>query len=241
MLHCVVDFNMQINAIALTAVTIMALISAHLRFATDRFWRNPGVGGRLLLTVLAVSVAGFLGIYEVRGAREYRILAQAARLQRDSAKADEWLALMKRAHAVEPKNFETVLQIGEALARRSFEAYTGSRQLAEEGVDWFEIGMRLNPYDSGNHIGAGRCLDWLGRPEEAERHFKTALELDPLGCFTVASMGWHFFYVKQYAEAKKWFEKGRELSFYSLHGRDLQILTTQHLELVEKFIKGTPP
>ncbi|MCK7478323.1 MAG: O-antigen ligase family protein [Candidatus Moduliflexus flocculans] len=38
LLHSVADFNMHIPANAILAVTWMALLSAHLRFATERYW-----------------------------------------------------------------------------------------------------------------------------------------------------------------------------------------------------------
>jgi hypothetical protein len=47
MLHCVVDFDMQIPAVAVTAVTLMALLAAQARFATERYWRNPGRLGKI--------------------------------------------------------------------------------------------------------------------------------------------------------------------------------------------------
>ena len=46
LIHSVVDFNMQIPANAVTAITLMALLSAHWRFGTERFWVNPGKIGK---------------------------------------------------------------------------------------------------------------------------------------------------------------------------------------------------
>ena len=42
LIHSAVDFNMQIPANAVTAIALMALLSAHWRFGTERFWVNPG-------------------------------------------------------------------------------------------------------------------------------------------------------------------------------------------------------
>ena len=42
LLHSFLDFNMHIPANAIVAVTLMALITAHWRFATERYWYNPG-------------------------------------------------------------------------------------------------------------------------------------------------------------------------------------------------------
>ena len=51
LIHSAVDFNMQIPANAVTAITLMALLSAHWRFGTERFWVNPGHFGRILLAI----------------------------------------------------------------------------------------------------------------------------------------------------------------------------------------------
>ena len=39
-LHSVVDFNLHIPANAILGVTLLALLSSNLRFATERFWLN---------------------------------------------------------------------------------------------------------------------------------------------------------------------------------------------------------
>ena len=38
LIHSFMDFNMHIPANAMVAVTLMALLSCYLRFATDRYW-----------------------------------------------------------------------------------------------------------------------------------------------------------------------------------------------------------
>ena len=61
MLHCIVDFNMQIPADAITAITLMALIAANARFATEAYWKNPGFFGKILLTLLAAGAVVLFG------------------------------------------------------------------------------------------------------------------------------------------------------------------------------------
>jgi tetratricopeptide (TPR) repeat protein len=51
------------------------------------------------------------------------------------------------------------------------------------------------------------CKHWLDRPGEAAAHFEKALELDPRSYYMMGHMGWHFFQLGEYAEAKRWFEK----------------------------------
>jgi O-antigen ligase len=165
LLHCIVDFNMQIPAIALTAATVMAVLTAHLRFATDRYWINPGMAGKLTWTLLCLGAVAFLGYHEIRGWREYSLLAKAAEVRRDPAKFETYIELLKRAHAVEPANFETTQTIGEMLRAKSFQGYPGYRKLAEEAIEWFQRGVKLNPYDSTRTTAAIMWVwecPWIG-------------------------------------------------------------------------------
>src|ERR1041384_5182850 len=42
LVHSIVDFNMHIPANAILAIALMALLTGHLRFATDRYWISAG-------------------------------------------------------------------------------------------------------------------------------------------------------------------------------------------------------
>jgi hypothetical protein len=61
-LHSVTDFNMHIPGNAVVAVTLMAIVISHMRFATERFWFNPGIIGRLLVTTIIFGGVGYLGL-----------------------------------------------------------------------------------------------------------------------------------------------------------------------------------
>src|SRR5205085_9120572 len=52
LVHSVVDFNMHIPANAILAVTLMALVSSHLRFATESYWFRARLGFKVAATVL---------------------------------------------------------------------------------------------------------------------------------------------------------------------------------------------
>ena len=78
--HSVVDFNMYIPANALLTVTFMALLSCHVRFATDRYWVTVRIPLKLLLS--AAPLPAHLGAQGVRRAREDTWLARAALISR---------------------------------------------------------------------------------------------------------------------------------------------------------------
>ena len=50
----------QIPSNAMLAVTFAALLSGHLRFTSNRYWLNPGLAGRVLITLLGGATAGLV-------------------------------------------------------------------------------------------------------------------------------------------------------------------------------------
>jgi len=214
LLHSSVDFNMQIPANAILAVSLMALLSSHLRFATERFW----VSGRLWLKLLASAVllagAAYLGYQEVRLGREYVLLERAERLRKSSPiPAAELAATLEKAFAAEPMNFETAWSIGEAYRVQSWPGPQDYAALAGKAMEWFARGMRLNRFDGYNHLYYGMCLDKLDRHDEAGVCFNRANELDPNGYFTAAWIGWHYLQLDDYAAARCWFERSLKLQW----------------------------
>ena len=57
------------------------------------------------------------------------------------------------------------------------------------------------------------CLHWIKRHADAEPYFKKATELDPNGYYTQANVGWHYFQLEDYANAKKFLEKSLQLKW----------------------------
>jgi tetratricopeptide (TPR) repeat protein len=77
-------------------------------------------------------------------------------------------------------------------------------------MEWFQRGMKLNPWDPFNWLEYGMCLDWIG-PEEAkenpEPYYRRSIELDPNGHSTAAYVGWHYAQTGDYAAARTWFQR----------------------------------
>jgi O-antigen ligase len=207
LIHSWSDFNMHIPANALLATTLLALISSHFRFATERYWRPVGWALRGLLTVVLWVGAGFLGLHAFQATWETRWLARADRAGTIQGR----LAALRQAHAIEPRNPRTAYEVGEILRELSFQGQSGYRWLAEAAIEWYRRSLAANPHDPLPHVGMGRCLDWLGRHTEAEEAFKAALKVDPNGYYTVAYMGWHHVQVGDYAQAKQWLERSLRL------------------------------
>lgn len=206
--HSLVDFNFQIPANAILAVTLMAMLSGAQRFTTDRFWFTPGIAVKAIATLLLLAGLGYLAWQGVRRGTEYSWLRKAAHAT-DQASAR--LALEK-AFAIEPTNFETAYACGELLRAQSWEGNSDYAALASGAMEWFDRSMKLNPYDGYSYMRYGMCLDWLGQPEKAWPYFDRAVQLDPNGYFTVANVGWHYFQTGDYAAARTWFERSMRLN-----------------------------
>jgi O-antigen ligase len=208
LVHACVDFNLHIPANAILAVTLAALLSSHVRFATERFWMRAGVPFRAAATLALAAGAVFLG------AQETRLVAEQLwrnRAQRAPIYSDTRAELLARAAAVEPNNFETLYELGEIFRTQSFEGPTNYMQLAEQAIGWYSRGTNAHPFDGYNFMGIGMCLDWLERFEEAEPFFERANELDPNGYYMAAQIGRHYALKGEYAAARPWLERSLRL------------------------------
>ena len=216
--HSFVDFNMHIPANAILVVTLMALITSHLRFATDRWWFRAKLPVKLAATTTVLAAAAYVAPQAWRQATEFVWLERA---EVAPAFSKQQIDLLKHAEAIEPNNPKTAFAIAEALRHESQEGgefYEGQqgvtyRQLAEQAITWYQRGMKLNPYDSRNYAGCGWCLDWLDRPNESSRYFDRAEELDPNNYFNLNNIGLHYVQLGDYAAAKPWFERSIRLEW----------------------------
>jgi O-antigen ligase len=217
LLHSVVDFNMHIPANAILAVALMALITSHLRFATEGYWFRLGPTLKIVASVLVVAAFGYLGSQAWRQASEFVLRERASRAPHFSTAE---IGLLTRAFAIEPMNAQTAYDIGEAFRVQSQEGgqhYQGQegvdyKQLTHRAMDWFHKSTSLNPWDSRPCAGLGWCLDWLDRQAESAPYFSRAEELDPNNYYNVNNIGLHYIQLGDYAAAKPWFERSFRLS-----------------------------
>lgn len=199
--HIILDFDMHIPALAIVVVTLLAIVSGHWRFATEKFWFNPGVFGRLVASVICLATMAWMCSQIPRLAMEYRYLVASDRAKTVS----ERLTLLQKAYAAEPGNPRTPYEIGEIFRVRAWNGMGDYRKLAEEAITWHEKSIALDPYDAHGFLGKALCLDWLDRPKEAWPLFRHALVLDPNSYFTRAYFGWHIHQLGEPERALKWF------------------------------------
>ncbi|HSU56935.1 MAG TPA: O-antigen ligase family protein [Candidatus Dormibacteraeota bacterium] len=216
--HSAVDFNMHIPANAILAVTLMAFVSSHLRFASDRYWVSARPWMQGIATFILFAGVVYLGMQEVRRGRETAWLAKASHAPAFSA---EQVDLLKKAFAAEPMNPRTAFRIGDALKHQSQEGGehysddlgTDYKARAQEAIDWFQRCAKLNKWDAYSLLGIGWCLDWLGKQAEAAPYFQKADALDPKSSYIAESMGFHFIETGNYAAAREWLERSVKLQW----------------------------
>ena len=226
--HSVVDFNLHVPANALVGVTLLALLSSNLRFATEKFWFNVRLPVKIVATLALAGGIFYLGAQEIRHSRETFWLARADQLPDFSP---ERAAALETAFAVEPHNFATSYAIGECYRMQSFAGGSDYEPLAKTAMEWFSRGMKLNPYDGYNYMSYGMCLDWLEHHDEAEPYFNRADALDPNGYFVAANIGWHYVQAGDYAAARPWLQRSLKLQLYD------NPTASSYLDLVEQKLR----
>ena len=225
LLHSFVDFNFHIPANAVLAVTFMAVVSSHLRFATDRYWRPGGWLLRSLVSLGCVAAILVLAGQGIRRGRELALLKQAARTPEYSQLR---AALLRKAFQTEPKNFATTYELGEIYRVACSLGNPDAKDMGDRAMEWFQKTRDLNPFDAYNYLRYAMTLDYLKRFDEATPLMKRANDLDPNGYYIRAHQGWHCVQLAAnaewdgkyaearefYTKAKEWFERSLRVKYY---------------------------
>lgn len=208
--HSFVDFNMHIPANALVAITLMALLTCYLRFATERYWFTARLVPKVLLSLTLVAGAVYLSTQAARSAGESLCLIRAERAKEASP---EQIAALKNAFAIEPKNPITARALGEAYRRQSWQNLSDYKEQAQEAMSWFKRAFELNPYDDSSVLRYGMCLDQIGEHDKAYAYFDRANRMDPNSYYDNAYMGWHYIQIGDYAAAIDWLNRSYRLEW----------------------------
>lgn len=208
LIHSFFDFNLHIPANAILAVTLMALVAGHFRFATEKYWFTVRWPLRVPVVIVLATGIAYLGYQTWQRTREVRWLSAAERHPHYSAAR---ISALERAFAAAKNNFETAYDIGEELRLKSWNGGDGYEQITRRAMDWFQRSMQLNPHYPYGSMRYGMCLHWLRRREEAAPYFQRAIELDPNSYYTRAHMGWHFAQLGEWDKAKDWMHRSLEM------------------------------
>jgi tetratricopeptide (TPR) repeat protein len=206
--HSFVDFNLHIPANAILGVSLLALLSSNLRFATEAYWKNMKVPVKLLLTVVLSGGIFYLGCQGWHRAVETYWTAKA---QNPKLLISDRVALLEKAFAAEPQNFETAYNLGEFYRIQSFDGGSDYEQQAEKAMQWYALAIKSDPHGGYSYLRTGMCLDWLGHFQESASFYDKAESLDQNGYFTVALIGWHYVQISDFPAAYEWFQRSLEL------------------------------
>ena len=236
LVHSFFDFNLHIPANAILAVTLLGLISGLLRRVSGAYWLEGGWPLRLGFTLLLVAGLGWLSYQGWRTTQEEVWLRRAARSRLGSPERREAL---ERAFRIDPWNGGTAYVLGEEWRLASWRGQEGYQELAEQAISWFTRVAKLKPSDPFSRGRIGRCLDWVGRNDEAEKWFMEALRLDPNGTGTLANLAWHSVQVENWKKAKEFADRSLWLDYRGELARSC--LETAELKLREAAATARPP
>ena len=245
LVHSGVDFNMHIPSNAILAVTLMALVSAHFRYATERYWHTVRMTMRWLITLILLGGISYVGWQSLRTAREQYWILQSE-ISSDliglylHENLPSWLVKpevlahslhdLKQAFAIESNNYQTAYLIGEAYRLDSMEnGGTNYVAQARKAMEFFNRSNELNRYYPFNYLRYGMCLDWIGQHDEAESWFKKGLAMDPKSAFAIALMGWHYVQIQDWTTSKEWLEKSQTYHWYNAIALTYLPIVNKHL------------
>ncbi len=229
--HSFFDFNMYIPANGILAVALAGILVSHLRFATEGYWWKSNLSNRMIAGAVVISLGFFIASPLLARFQEARLLRTAA--QSESFSTQRMNALVKAAQVM-PENFETPYQVGEILMGLGQQFEPGYEEQLEVAIQWFEKSLESWPDYSYPYTMIGRCLDFLGRTDEATPYYERALALDPDNIFVVAYMGLHELERGDLESAHDYFERSWKLRWYG------NFLAQKYLIILKNRL-GLPP
>lgn len=266
--HSVVDFNFHIPANALAAVLLMALLSAHQRYATDSYWVPGRWGVRLAVSLLVAAGSLTMAFSAWHAFQEFRPLEEASRLatlaelrtqelaqahardpqdlelnktlSAEIAQASHArLASLEAALRIEPANAQTAYLLGEAIRLSVWQRTTpAAADRLKAAMELFSRSAQLNPLDPYPPLRHGMCLDYLRRHDEALPYYERAVKLDPNGYYTAAHQGWHFVQKRDWVKSREWFERSLQLKPATMP--DANPIAYSYLRIVNRMLESQP-
>ena len=207
-MHSLVDFIVHVPADALVAVTLLALLSSNLRFATEGYWHTLRLPAKALATLGLAAGMGFLGWQEYRQGHEAWWLAQANQIP---AYSPARAGLLQTAWAYEPRNSVTAYELGECYRVTGFEDPTNSPAWLDTAVLWYQRSATLNPHSELPWLRLGNIRDFLEQYDQAWPYYHQADLLDPNGYYTAANLGVHFLGERNFTAAHLWLMRSQIL------------------------------
>jgi tetratricopeptide (TPR) repeat protein len=152
--HDVFDFSLELNAVAIPFLVILALAGREGRVVKPPRWALR-LGAALALGLAALGLALHLA----------HDVDRQAKAVLDATTADEALAASRDALAWHPADWVPPAIVGAKLVEEG---------RCREGVEWLGRAMVRNPTAPEPHRSAGRCLAAVGQDDAAKRELRLA-------------------------------------------------------------------
>jgi len=202
--HCFLDFNLHIPAVAVAASIVAGILVSNTRFATERFWIRAHLPLRLVVTGALGGMLLWMVPFGWTAARE------DLRLQRAQARPvvdDRFFEELGKAAELAPGNPATAHWYGEEKRRLSWQGNPGWESQAKEALVWFERASRLDPFNARTRVSMGLCHQWLEDLKSASAEFEAALRLGPNDVPVLNAMAWHLIVRGDLARARPMVEQ----------------------------------
>ena len=205
--HSLVEFNLHIPAIALTAAILVGLLAANVRHATERFWLGSGLWSRLFLSLAGVAALVWLVPTTCRVAAERHHLNRAARADRITT---DLMQDLEAAEKWQPDNPRTAYELGDNLRRLSAQGRADWEQEGKAAIQWLEYSARLDPLNARTRISLGRTRHWLSDTNGAAADFDLALKLGPNDVTVNNYVAWNYLTRGRTNEAEALLKQSRQ-------------------------------
>jgi O-antigen ligase/cytochrome c-type biogenesis protein CcmH/NrfG len=203
LIHAFFDYNFHMPAYVMLVVFFVGLMAVAWRADNSRWWWRPRVAGKLVLTVLSLALATWFGLHAAKRTKEAKLLAQVKKAGFDSP---DYLPLLEKAVAADPKNALTAYDVGEHYRSLSLAAEDGYEKTGRTALQWFARAAKLDPHDSYIPLRQGMTLIWLSENASAQPFLAEAERLNPKDYYTLALIGWCHFEMGEYQKAVHYFE-----------------------------------
>lgn len=229
--HCIVDFDLHIPGIAVTAALVAALLAACVRYSTERFWFKPGLVGCVLITAGAGALLWWMLPVAVRLGREGLVLN---RVRQTRELTPAIVADLERALQEAPDNQKTAYELGEVQRRLSLQGEGSWQEQANRALAALSKAIQLNPHDARAQLALGQTYHWLNQPEAAAGAFTQALKLGPNDVEIQNAVAWYLLQQGRAAEAKRMAQQSLAWQWWS------NPLAQDILQQAEQRLKSPP-
>jgi O-antigen ligase/tetratricopeptide (TPR) repeat protein len=207
LLHSFVDFNMHMPANAILAVSLMAMLASHRRFATDRYWISSRWWAiRLALTSILVAGVFYLGLQALQRSMAYAWLERARKAQASiSTQFSQFKKIEEQLAALQGSAEQSAQTDADKSPARIAELQKSLRQLAAEmraeyssRISALQKAYAADPMDFATSYEIGEALrlqSWQGGSDyrhlaiEAMTWFDRARLANPIDAYSWFRLG----------------------------------------------------